>query len=81
MLCENRHTAVYHVKHAVPLTIWPDDGIVPEYQPVLSEPHIFIPGVVKGNIVPPEPLNRIQTGIVRLINGAVLSQFNGYPVA
>ena len=65
MLAEYRHTPVYQVKHAVPFTICPvDDGIVPEYQPVLSEPHIFIPGVVKGNVIPPEPINRIQTGVV-----------------
>ncbi len=52
----------------------PDDGMSPSYQPVPTEPHIFNPGVVKGNVVPPVPINLIQTGKVRLINGAELSQ-------
>lgn len=40
----------------------PDDGIVPSYQPVPAEPHRFMPGAVKGNVVPPVPTNLIQTG-------------------
>ena len=74
MICaEYRHTPVYHVKQAVPLTILPlDEGIDPSYQPPLTVPQIFIPGVVKGNVVPPEPRNRIHMGLVRL-NGNVLS--------
>ena len=66
---------MYHVKHAVPFTICPvDDGIVPSYQPVLVEPQISIPVVDNGSVLPPVPINLIQTPIDRLLNGVVLSQ-------
>jgi len=44
---------VNQVKHAVPFAISSDDGITPLYQPVPVEPHKFMPGVAKGNVVPP----------------------------
>jgi len=54
----------------------PSEGIVPTKYPVPSVPHMFIPGVVKGNCVPPVPENRIHIAVVRFINGVVSSQPN-----
>jgi hypothetical protein len=75
MLTEYRHTLPVHVKHTVPLTTSPDDdGISPSYQPVPVEPHKFSPGVVNGSVEPPVPINLIQTGLLWLRKGGVLSQ-------